>query len=149
MKRKMRKLFMAALLIVVGLITADVAEAGNAYREGLITIGASMTNFTDSVMLGKGEDFGFIDRVVGYNATNAGTGVVSFAMFDLGAKGAVISQSGNLTYGNFWTNSPRYAVSNGTVTNIAEYSAKRLLVTVYQTATNRTPTTYRWGIYTH
>ena len=135
-----------ALILGIGM-SADFAEAGT-YKEGTITIGASITNLTESVMLGKGEDFGFIDRVVGYNATDAGTGVVSFALFDCGVKGAVISQSGNLAYGTLYTNTPRYSVSNASVSNIQEYSAKRLLVTVYQTATNRTPTTYRWGIYT-
>ena len=145
---KMKKLLMAVALILGVGMSADFAEAGT-YKEGTITIGASMTNLTESVMLGKGEDFGFIDRVVGYNATDAGTGVVSFALFDCGAKGSVISQSGNLIYGTLYTNSPRYIVSNATVSNMLEYSAKRLLVTVYQTATNRTPTTYKWGIYTH
>ena len=145
---KMKKLLMAVALILGIGMSADFAEAGT-YKEGTITIGASMTNLTESVMLGKGEDFGFIDRVVGYNATDAGTGVVSFALFDCGAKGSVIAQSGSLVYGTLYTNSPRYLVSNATETNMMEYSAKRLLVTVYQTATNRTPTTYRWGIYSH
>ena len=146
--RKMKKLLMAVALILGVGMSANFAEAG-AYKEGKITIGANMSSYTEPVMLAKGEEFGYIDRVVGYNSTDAGTGVVSFALFDCGTKGSVIAQSGNLTYGTLYTNTPRYLVSNATVTNMLEYSAKRLLVTVYQTATNRTPTTYKWGIYAH
>lgn len=141
--------FKILAIMALMLVSASLVKAEPIYKEGSITIGLNATTNVASVAIGKGDSFGYVDRVVAYNDSNAGTGVVSFTLFDVGERGSVISQSGSLTSGVMYTNSPRYIVSNGFVTNIVEYSAKRLLINVTQSATNPATTTYKWGFYTH
>jgi hypothetical protein len=118
------------------------------YKEGTIVMPPNSTTSTVAVTFGRGEDFGFIDRVVAYNPNVDSTGSVAFAAFDLGAKpSADIAVSGNLNPGASWGLVPRFAYGGTTVTN-AEYSVKRMLITVIQTVTNVAPQTYKWGVYT-
>lgn len=137
-----------SLLTAIMLLAVGVAFADNMYKEGTIVMPLNSTTSTVAVTFGRGEDFGFIDRVVAYNPNVDSTGSVAFAAFDLGAKpSADIAVSGNLDPGVSWGLVPRFAYNGTTVTN-AEYSVKRLLITVIQTVTNVAPQTYKWGVYT-
>jgi hypothetical protein len=137
-----------SLLTAIMLLAVGVAFADNMYKEGTIVIPPNSTTSTVAVTFGRGEDFGFIDRVVAYNPNVDSTGSVAFAAFDLGAKpSANIAVSGNLDPGASWGLVPRFAYDGATVTN-AEYSVKRMLITVIQTVTNVAPQTYKWGVYT-
>lgn len=136
-----------SLLTAIMLLAVGVAFADNMYKEGTIVMPLNSTTSTVAVTFGRGEDFGFIDRVVAYNPNADSTGSVAFAAFDLGAKQADIAVSGNLNPGVSWGLVPRFAYGGTTVTN-AEYSVKRMLITVIQTVTNVAPQTYKWGVYT-
>ena len=140
-----------SLLTAIMLLAVGVAFADNMYKEGTIVMPLNSTTSTVAVTFGRGEDFGFIDRVVAYNPNadiTGGTGSVAFAAFDLGAEpSANIAVSGNLDPGVSWGLVPRFAYGGTTVTN-AEYSVKRMLITVIQTVTNVAPQTYKWGVYT-
>ena len=136
-----------SLLTAIMLLAVGVAFADNVYKEGTIVMPLNSTTSTVAVAFGRGEDFGFIDRVVAYNPNADSTGSVAFAAFDLGAKQADIAVSGNLNPGVSWGLVPRFAYGGTTVTN-AEYSVKRMLITVIQTVTNVAPQTYKWGVYT-
>lgn len=137
-----------SLLTTIMLLAVGVAFADNLYKEGTIVMPLNSTTSTVAVAFGRGEDFGFIDRVVAYNPNADSTGSVAFAAFDLGVEpSANIAVSGNLDPGVSWARVPRFAYGGTTVTN-AEYSVKRMLITVIQTVTNAAPQTYKWGIYT-
>ena len=126
---------------------ATTLVAGALYKEVPITVTNGGT--TASAILDIGTlnmQFGMADRIVSYNSSGSGTGVVSCAVLDFGAKTFVLSTSSNLPAGCAYSAWP-IRVEEGTgYTNVIQYAFKKLRVTVTQPATN-TPTTYRCGVY--
>lgn len=134
------------MALVIGAFIGTVF-AGPAYRDGVVVVPTNATSASVSVeFTGLGSNFGVIDRVVAYNGGGLGTGTVSFALEDVGGITRSIATSTNLPYGSSWYDWPKYGVVGYGQTNVIEYSARKVTVTVNQPAVTNT-TRYLFGVF--
>ena len=137
---------MLAMALVIGAFVGT-AFSGPAYRENTVVVPTNATSASVTVeFTGMGTSFGTIDRVIAVNSSGLGTGTVSFALYDLGGKRQTISTSTNLASGSTWYDCPKYGYVGYGVTNIVDYTARQVIVTVSQPAVTNV-TRYLFGIY--
>ncbi len=149
-KRHTRMTALCAL--VTAALTAAPALAGWVY-DGEITVPAGATNATATAIIRGGESSAAytapIDRMAALNASASATGRVTFAVADLGGV-TVISASTNLPPGSVHADWPERAarITAGGATGAVgrAWQARRVTVSVTQTATNAAPAVYRWQI---
>ena len=139
--KKRHTLTTALRAIAAAALTAAPALAGWVY-DGEITVPAGATNATATAIIRGGESSAAytppIDRVAALNASASATGRVTFAVADLGGV-TVISASTNLPPGSVHADWPEPATGRA-------WQARRVTVSVTQTATNAAPAVYRWQI---
>ena len=126
---------------------AMTLTAGALYKEIQVTVTNGGTSASGIIDIGTlNTQFGEVDRIVSYNSSGLGTGVVTCAVYDFGVETDVLSTSTNLPVGCAYNTRPITTEQYGALTNIIRYSFKRLRVSVAQNATN-TPTIYKCGVF--